>query len=252
MSRTRPVACEPQADHTENRLLAAMSPALRARIFPVLEPVTITRGMVIYESGVVQRYVYFPATAIVSLLYVLEDGASAETSLVGNDGMVGVSLVMGGGGTPSRAVALIPGTGFRLPAQVLRRELENHPELMRLLLRYIQALITQMAQTAVCYRHHSLRQQLCGLLLLTLDRLPDNRVAMTQELIAHMLGVRREGVTEAAGWLQRAGVIQYSRGQIQVIDRPRLEELACECYGVVRKECDRLMSLPPEGCQPMR
>ncbi|WP_290649642.1 Crp/Fnr family transcriptional regulator [Aquisalimonas sp.] len=244
MSRTRPVAAQPQVYHTENRLLAAMSPALAARLFPAMEQVSMTRGTVINESGVTQNHVYFPANAIVSLLYVLEDGASAETSMVGNDGMVGVSLVMGGGGTPSRAVVLIPGVGFRLPAQVLRRELEHHPELMRLLLRYIQTLMTQMAQTAVCYRHHSLRQQLCGLLLLTLDRLPSNTVAITHELIAHMLGVRREGVTEAAVQLQKAGVIRYSRGQIEVIDRPRLEEMACECYGVVKKECDRIMSLP--------
>ena len=228
----------------QNRLLAAMSPTLSARMLPVIEPVLMPRGMVIYESGSVQRHVYFPTDSVVSLHYVLEDGASAEMAVVGNDGMVGVARVMGGGGTSSRAVVLVGGRGFRLPAHVLRLELEASPELMRLLLRYLQALLTQMAQTAVCYRHHTLKQQLCVLLLLIQDRLPSSEIAITQELISHTLGVRREGVTEAAGWLQRNGAIRYRRGHIEIIDRALLEHHACECYRVVAKECSRLLTLP--------
>lgn len=189
------------------------------------------------------RYVYFPTDCIVSLLYVMESGASAEISVVGKEGLVGISLFMGGESTSSRALVQSGGTGYRLPGQKLVDEFNQHGQLMSLVLRYTQALITQMAQTAVCNRHHSIEQQLCRWLLLSLDRLPTNHLIMTQELIANMLGVRREGVTEAAGRLQKLGVIEYRRGHIEVIDRPKLEELSCECYGVVKRETDRLATL---------
>ena len=198
-------------------------------------------GLSVYESGGAQGYVYFPTTAIVSLLYVLADGASAEIAVTGNEGLVGISLFMGGETTPSRAVVQSAGEGYRLKAAVVKKHFEGGGDLQHLLLRFTQALITQMTQTAVCNRHHSVDQQLCRWLLLTLDRMPGNEVAMTQELIANMLGVRREGVTEAAGRLQIDGLISYSRGHITVKDRPGLEARVCECYAVVKKEYDRLL-----------
>jgi len=198
---------------------------------------------VLYESGAAMPHVYFPTSAIVSLLYVLEDGASAEIAVVGFEGLVGISIFMGGGTTPSRAVVQSAGAGFRLRADVIKSEFEHAGPVMHLLLRYTQALITQMAQTAVCNRHHSLDQQLCRWLLLSLDRLPSTQLIMTQELIANMLGVRREGVTEAALKLQRSGLISYARGHINVLDRPGLERRTCECYEVVKKEYDRLLPL---------
>ena len=198
-------------------------------------------GKVLYESGVALSHVYFPTTAIVSLLYVMEDGASAEIAVVGQEGIVGISLFMGGESTPSRAVVQSAGQAFRLKAKLMMQEFNRAGPVLHLLLRYTQALITQMAQTAVCNRHHSLDQQLCRWLLLSLDRLHSAEIVMTQELIANMLGVRREGVTEAAGHLQKAGLIRYRRGHITVLDRTRLEERACECYAVVKKEYDRLL-----------
>jgi CRP-like cAMP-binding protein len=204
-------------------------------------------GEAIYESGGRLQHVYFPTTSIVSLLYVMEDGASAEIAIVGNEGVLGIALFMGGETTPSRAVVQSAGYGYRLRAQLLKDEFNRAGPMMHLLLRYTQALITQMAQTAVCNRHHSVEQQLCRWLLLSLDRLSTHELTMTQELIANMLGVRREGVTEAAGNLQRAGLIRYSRGRITVLDRPRLEQEVCECYGVVKKEFDRLLSEIPGG-----
>jgi len=203
-------------------------------------------GKVLYESGDTLRHVYFPTDSIVSLLYVMENGASGEISMVGNEGLIGVALFMGGESTPSRAVVQSAGTAYRLPARRLKDEFHRYGELQLLLLRYTQSLITQMCQTAVCNRHHSVEQQLCRWLLLSLDRLPNNHLAMTQELAANMLGVRREGITDAAGKLQKLGVIEYRRGHVTVLDRPRLEELSCECYAVVRKETDRLLPrLPP-------
>ena len=199
-------------------------------------------GDALYEPGGRLRHVYFPTTSIVSLLYVMEDGASAEIAVVGNEGILGIALFMGGETTPSRAVVQSAGYGYRLRAQVLKREFNRNGAMMHLLLRYTQALITQMAQTAVCNRHHTVEQQLCRWLLLSLDRLSTQELTMTQELIANMLGVRREGVTEAAGTLQRAGVIRYSRGRITVLNRQRLEREVCECYAVVKKEFDRLLS----------
>ena len=198
-------------------------------------------GQVLYESGKTLSHIYFPTTSIVSLLYVMENGASAEIAVVGNEGLVGVSLFMGGGSTPSRAVVQSAGHGFRLKASAMKDEFDKGGPVLHLLLRYTQALITQMSQTAVCNRHHSLDQQLCRWLLLSLDRLNDNKLVMTQELIANMLGVRREGVTEAAAKLQKAGLIRYNRGRISVLDRPGLEKRSCECYAVVKKEYDRLL-----------
>jgi CRP-like cAMP-binding protein len=199
-------------------------------------------GNVLYESGERLAHVYFPTTSILSLLYVMEDGASAEIAVVGNEGVLGISLFMGGETTPSRALVQSAGYGYRLKSQLLKQEFNRAGPLMRLLLRYTQALITQMAQTAVCNRHHSVDQQLCRWLLLSLDRLTGQELTMTQELIANMLGVRREGVTDAAGKLQRAGMIRYSRGRITVLDRKRLEQEVCECYAVVKNEFDRLLS----------
>ena len=204
-------------------------------------------GEVLYESGGRLQHVYFPTDSIVSLLYVFEDGASAEIAVVGNEGILGISLFMGGETTPSRAVVQSAGYGYRLKAQLLKNEFNRAGPVLQLLLRYTQALITQMAQTAVCNRHHSIEQQLCRWLLLSLDRLASDSLTMTQELIANMLGVRREGVTEAAGKLQRAGLIRYSRGRIDVLDRPGLEKTVCECYGVVKLEFDRLLSDIPRG-----
>ena len=232
-------------DPTENHLLAALAPEERERIFPHLQLVDMPLGKVLYESGDTLRWVYFPADCIVSLLYVLIDGASAELSVVGNEGLIGIALFMGGETTPNRAIVQSSGHAYRLSGQRLKDEFHRNGALQGLLLRYTQALITQMAQTAVCNRHHSVDQQLCRWLLLSLDRLPSNELTMTQELIADMLGVRREGVTEAAGKLQRLGVIRYSRGHITVLDRPRLEQLSCECYAVVKRETDRLLPYVP-------
>src|SRR5205814_2803749 len=219
-----------------NHLLAALPREDFARLEPHLELVPLPLGWAVYESGGQQGYVYFPTTAIVSLLYVMADGDSAEIAVVGNDGLVGIALFMGGETTPSRAVVQSEGQGYRLKGLLLKGEFERGGELQHLLLRYTQALITQMAQTAVCNRHHAVEEQLCRWLLLSLDRLPSNELTMTQELIANMLGVRREGVTQAAGKLQEAGMIHYSRGKITVLDRPKLEALVCECYAVVRRE----------------
>ncbi|WP_093283030.1 Crp/Fnr family transcriptional regulator [Solimonas aquatica] len=225
----------------KNHLLQALPVEVRHRIFPHLKLVPLTLGQVLYESGDALRHVYFPTDAIVSLLYVMESGASAEISVVGNEGLIGIALFMGGESTPSRAIVQSAGHAYQLAGQRLKDEFNRHSEMMTLMLRYTQSLITQMAQTAVCNRHHSVDQQLCRWLLLSLDRLPSNRLTMTQELIANMLGVRREGVTDAAGKLQKLGVISYSRGKITVLDRPRLESLSCECYAVVKKETDRLL-----------
>jgi CRP-like cAMP-binding protein len=218
-----------------------LSAEVRGRLCPHLQLVPMPLGKVLYESGDLLRHVYFPTDSIVSLLYVLENGSSAEISVVGNDGLIGIALFMGGETTPSRAIVQSAGYAYRLVGQRLKDEFRRNGEAQLLLLRYTQALITQMAQTAVCNRHHSVDQQLCRWLLLSLDRLPSNQLTMTQELIANMLGVRREGVTEAAGKLHKHGIIRYVRGKITVLDRPRLEKLSCECYAVVKKECDRLM-----------
>jgi len=221
--------------------LSALPQAELERWLPQLEAVEMPLGQVLYEPGRVLSHVYFPTTAIVSLLYVLEDGGSAEIAVVGNEGLVGISLFMGGESTPSRAVVQSAGQGLRLNAKAIKQEFEQAGPAMHLLLRYTQALITQMAQTAVCNRHHTLDQQLCRWLLLSLDRLQGSELVMTQELIANMLGVRREGVTEAAHKLQKIGLIRYSRGRITVLDRSELEQRTCECYAVVKKEYDRLL-----------
>ncbi len=225
----------------DNQLLAMLSASAWPRWQPQLEAVTLPLGHVLYEPGGKLQHVYFPTTAIVSLLYVMENGASAEIAVVGLDGMVGISVFMGGDSTPSRAVVQSAGLGFRMPAQAMKDEFNRGGPAMHLMLRYTQALITQMAQTAVCNRHHSVDQQLCRWLLLSLDRLSGSELVMTQELIANMLGVRREGVTEAALKLQSAGLISYARGRISVLDRPGLEQRTCECYAVVKAEHDRLM-----------
>jgi CRP-like cAMP-binding protein len=224
-----------------NQLLDALPEAEWLRWQPQLEQVDLPLGMVLYESGTTMGHVYFPTSAIVSLLYVLENGASAEIAVVGHEGVVGIAIFMGGGSTPSRAVVQSAGKGLRLRAGAMKDEFGSSGPVMHLLLRYTQALITQMTQTAVCNRHHSLDQQLCRWLLLSLDRLPGDNLVMTQELIANMLGVRREGVTEAALSLQRAGLISYARGHIKVLDRPGLELRTCECYQVVKTEYDRLL-----------
>jgi CRP-like cAMP-binding protein len=226
---------------TQNHLLAALPAAEFDRLSPHLELVPMPLGQALYESGGHLSHVYFPTTSIVSLLYVMKDGASAEIAVVGNEGILGISLFMGGETTPSRAIVQSAGHGYRLGAQLLKQEFNRSGPVLHLLLRYTQALITQMAQTAVCNRHHSVETQLCRWLLLSLDRLDTTDLTMTQELIANMLGVRREGVTEAAGKLQKAGLIRYSRGHIAVLDRPGLEKEVCECYAVVKKEFDRLL-----------
>src|SRR5437667_7396373 len=232
-------------DPKKTHLLAALPADEWARWLPSLEPVDMPLGEVLYESGMAMTHVYFPTDSIVSLLYVMEDGSSAEIAVVGNEGVVGIALFMGGESTPSRAVVQSAGHGYRLRASVLQTEFGQGGDLQHLLLRYTQALITQMAQTAVCNRHHTVEQQLCRWLLLSLDRLPSNELTMTQQLIPNMLGVRREGVTEAAGKLQAEGLIHYSRGKITVVDRQRLEARVCECYSVVKREYDRL--LPPRA-----
>jgi CRP-like cAMP-binding protein len=237
-------AASPRHTPRENHLLGALPAYAYDRLSAHLEPVQLNLGDVLYEPGIQLRYVYFPTTAIVSLLYVMENGASAEIAIVGNEGILGISLFMGGETTPSRAVVQSAGHGYRLRAQYLKDEFGRFGPFLHLLLRYTQALITQMAQTAVCNRHHSVDQQLCRWLLLSLDRLSSNELTMTQELIANMLGVRREGVTESAGKLQKLGVIHYNRGKITVLDRLKLEQLCCECYAVVKKETDRLLPRP--------
>ena len=228
----------------ENQLLAALPEESYRALLPSLERVPLPLGMAVYESGAKQGFVYFPTSAIVSLLYVLADGASAEIAITGREGLVGIALFMGGETTPSRAVVQSAGHGYRLRADVLKKAFESGGALQHLLLRFTQALITQMTQTAVCNRHHAVDQQLCRWLLLSLDRLPSDELVMTQELIANMLGVRREGVTEAAGKLQAEGLIRYSRGHITVLDRAQLEARVCECYAVVKKEYDRLLPDP--------
>ncbi len=237
MTTKRPRSSTPK----DNELLAALPEEAFAVLLPHLEPVPLPLGMAVYESGAKQSYVYFPTCGIVSLLYVLEDGSSAEIAIAGKEGLVGISLFMGGETTPSRAVVQSSGEGYRLKAAVLKKMFESGGALQHVLLRYTQALITQMTQTAVCNRHHSVDQQLCRWLLLSLDRLPSNELVMTQELIANMLGVRREGVTEAAGKLQAEGLIAYRRGRINVLDRAALEARVCVCYSVVKKEYERLL-----------
>jgi CRP-like cAMP-binding protein len=230
---------------TQNFLLAALTAPEQERLFPQLELVPMRLGEVLYESGSKLGYVYFPTSCIVSLLYVMEDGSSAEIAVVGTEGLVGVALFMGGETTPSRAVVQSGGFAYRLAGAGMKQEFIRGGAMQHLLLRYTQALLTQMAQTAVCNRHHSVDQQLCRWLLLSLDRLPTNELTMTQELIANMLGVRREGVTEAAGNLQNAGLIRYSRGRITVLDREKMEQRVCECYAVVKKEFERLLPYVP-------
>ncbi len=229
----------------QNHLLAALPADVQQRLLVNLELIPLPLGKVLYESGDALHHVYFPIDAIVSLLYVMENGASAEISVVGNEGLIGVAVFMGGESTPSRAIVQSAGYAFRLQGKQFKDEVNRHGEMLHLMLRYTQALLTQMAQTAVCNRHHSIDQQLCRWLLLSLDRLPGDQLSMTQELIANMLGVRREGVTEAAGKLQKLGVIEYSRGHIRVLDRGKLEQLSCECYAVVKKETDRLLFYVP-------
>lgn len=230
-------AIDPRANH----LLAALPDADLQRLLPQLERVEMPLGRVLHESGSTQNHVYFPTSAIVPLLYVTEDGASTEIAVVGNEGVVGISLLMGGGSTTTRAVVQSAGEGFQLKAQTIKEEFGRAGAVRDLLLRYTQALMTQMAQTAVCNRHHSVDQQLCRLLLLSLDRLQGSELVMTQESLAHMLGVRREGVTESAGKLQKAGLISYTRGHILVLDREGIEKRTCECYAVVKKEYERLL-----------
>jgi CRP-like cAMP-binding protein len=229
----------------QNHILDALPQPERERLFPHLKLVTLPLGKVLYESGDTLRHIYFPIDSIVSLLYVLKNGESAEIAVVGNDGAIGVALFMGGETTTNRAIVQSAGSAYQLTGARLKEEFQRHGETLHILLRYTQALLTQMAQTAVCNRHHTVDQQLCRWLLLSLDRLSASELVMTQELIAGMLGVRREGVTEAAGKLQKLGVIKYSRGHINVLDRPRLEQLSCECYAVVKKETDRLLPLRP-------
>jgi CRP-like cAMP-binding protein len=241
MNAVRSDSMHAPVDAKLNHLLAALPAEDLARWLPQLEMAQMPLGQVLYESGATLTHAYFPTTAIVSLLYVMENGASAEIAVVGNDGLVGISLFMGGGSTPSRGVVQSSGQGFRVRSQFIKEEFDRAGAVMHLLLRYTQALITQMSQTAVCNRHHSLDQQLCRWLLLSLDRLQGNELVMTQELIANMLGVRREGVTEGALRLQAAGLIRYARGRITVLDRAGLEARTCECYAVVKKEYGRLL-----------
>ncbi len=240
---SRPIISSFDKPAPENNLLLAAMPAeVRARIDPLLKLTELPLGAALYESGDVLRDVYFPTDSIVSLLYVMEDGRSAEISVVGNEGILGIALFMGGESTPSRAIVQSEGHAYRLSAATIKSEFRRNTDMHHLLLRYTQALITQMAQTAACNRHHSIDQQLCRWLLLSLDRLKGNELTMTQELIANMLGVRREGVTESAHKLQAAGVIAYKRGHITVLDRFELERRSCECYAVVKKETDRLLA----------
>lgn len=231
----------------QNRLLAALAAADYARLLPHLEFIAMPLGWTLCESGSPMGYLYFPTTSIVSLLYVMENGATGEIAVIGNEGMVGIALFLGGDSTPNQAVVQSAGNGYRLKANILKKEFESGGSLQKLALRFTQALIAQMSQTAVCNRHHALDQQLCRRLLLGLDRLQDDTLAMTQEMIANMLGVRREGVTEAAGKLQKDGLINYKRGHITVVDRPELGKRVCECYAVVKKEYDRLLPAAPDS-----
>ena len=232
---------EHTAAPNQNHLLATLNDDSKSRIYPNLELITMSLGMVIYESGDKLSHVYFPTDCIVSLIYEMEDGATAEIAVVGNEGMLGVAVLTGGESTPSRAIVQSAGYAYRITGKMIMNEFNRHGEMLVLMLRYTQALITQMAQTAVCNRHHSVDQQLCRWLLLSLDRLSKNQLVMTQDLIANMLGVRRASVSDAAGKLQNLGVIKYKQGQITVLDRPKLESLCCECYRVVKNETDRLM-----------
>ena len=236
----------PKPTPQQNHLLAALSPEVQTRLFPHLELVPLPLRSVLYESGRPMRHVYFPTDAIVSLQYVMENGASTAILVVGNEGLLGITLFMGGESTPSRSLVQSAGHAYRLPRSRVKDEFKRHGELLVLMLRYTQALITQVAQTAVCNRHHAIDQQLCRWLLLSLDRLSNNHLTMTQEFIANMLGVRREGVTQAALKLQQLGVISYGRGLIKVLDRPKLEALSCECYAVVKKETDVLLHYVPQ------
>ncbi|MBC7919061.1 MAG: Crp/Fnr family transcriptional regulator [Rhodoferax sp.] len=236
--------CCTHSDPRQNQLLAALPDAEWNRWRPYLEPVELAFGQVLCESGRTPAYVYFPTTAIVSLLYLTQDGASVEVAVVGNDGLVGISLFMGGDATPNQAVVQSAGLGYRLRAQAVKNEFERAGAVLRMLLRYTQSMIAQVAQTAACNRYHSIDQQLCRRLLLGLDRLPSAELAMTHELVSNLLGVRREGVTAAALKLQQAGVIRYSRGHIVVLDRQRLEQRTCECYAVAKREYDRLLPMP--------
>jgi CRP-like cAMP-binding protein len=238
---------QPVPDPRHNFILGALPPKDLSRLFAHLKLVSLPLGKVLYESGEALRHVYFPTDSIVSLLYVLTNGMPAEIAIVGNDGLIGIALFMGGATTTNRAVVQSAGSAYQLAGNLLKEEFDRHGEMQHLLLRFTQALITQMAQTAVCNRHHSIEQQLCRWLLLSLDRLASNELTMTQKLIADMLGVRRQGVTEAAGKLQELGVISYNRGEIMVLDRLRLEQLCCECYAVVRKETNRLLTTKPSS-----
>ncbi|MDP2713417.1 Crp/Fnr family transcriptional regulator [Rheinheimera sp.] len=235
------MSVKPQPHPQQNHLLAALSPEVQARLFPHLELVPLPLRALMYESGRAMAHVYFPTDSIVSLQYMMENGASTAILVVGNEGLLGISLFMGGESTPSRSLVQSAGFAYRLPRHLVKEEFNRHGQLLLLMLRYTQALITQMAQTAVCNRHHSIDQQLCRWLLLSMDRLSHNHLTMTQEFIGNMLGVRREGVTQAASKLQQLGAISYSRGLIKVLDRARLEALSCECYGVVKKETDILL-----------
>jgi CRP-like cAMP-binding protein len=230
----------------QNHLLAALSPEVQGRLFPYLELVSLPLRGLLYESRRPMRHVYFPTNSIVSLQYQMENGASTALLVVGNEGLLGITLFLGGESTPSRSVVQSAGYAYRLPRPHVKAEFNRHGQLLLLMLRYTQALITQVAQTAVCNRHHSIDQQLCRWLLLSMDRLSDNRLTMTQEFIGNMLGVRREGVTQAASKLQKLGAISYSRGLIKVLDRPALEALSCECYAVVQKETDLLLNYLPQ------
>ncbi|RYG05608.1 MAG: Crp/Fnr family transcriptional regulator [Chitinophagaceae bacterium] len=228
-------------DWKQNHLLAGMTDEVQERLVPYLEKIPMPLGKVLYESGDTLRYVYFPTDSIVSLLYVMENGSTSEISSVGNEGIIGISLFMGGESTPSRGVVQRAGNAYRLLAHRLKEEFNRHGELLRMLLRYTQALLAQMAQITACNRHHNIDQQMCRWLLQTLDRLNNNEIVITHELIGNILGVRREGITDAAGKLQRLGVIEYRRGHITVLDRTRLETLSCECYGVMKRETERLL-----------
>jgi len=240
------MSTKPPPHPRQNHLLAALSPEVQDRLFPYLELVALPLRALMYESGRPMRHVYFPTDAIVSLQYVMENGASTAILVVGNEGLLGITLFMGGESTPSRSVVQSAGHAYRLPRTRVKEEFKRHGELLLLMLRYTQALITQVAQTAVCNRHHEIDQQLCRWLLLSMDRLSNNQLTMTQEFIANMLGVRREGVTHAALKLQRLSVISYKRGMIKVLDRPQLESLSCECYAVVKKETDLLLHYLPQ------
>ncbi len=235
---------KPKPQH--NHLLAALSPDVQSRLFPHLELVPLPLRALLYESRRPMRHVYFPTDSIVSLQYLLENGTSTAISVVGNEGLLGITLFLGGESTPSRSVVQSAGYAYRLPRLKVKEEFNRHGQLLLLMLRYTQALITQVSQTAVCNRHHSIAQQLCRWLLLSMDRLSHNHLTMTQEFISHMLGVRREGVTQAALQLQQLGVISYKRGLIKVLDRPKLETLSCECYSVVKKETDFLLNYLPQ------